>query len=99
MLDIIGELLFWLEDYKFSKRKKVRRELKKENNHPKKLLINPVWKLFGIFLVFIIIAKLIIRHFFFSNYEKKHTTKKIAEIELILEHKKTQSEYILKNLM
>ncbi|WP_452227597.1 hypothetical protein [Lacinutrix sp. MEBiC02404] len=86
MLDIIGELLFWREDYKFAKRKKARREFEKENNLPKKLMIHPVWKLFGIFIVFVLIAKLVIGHFFFSDYGTKKTTEKIAEIELILEN-------------
>ena len=86
MLDIIGEILFWREDYKFAKRKKARREFEKENNLPKKLMIHPVWKLFGIFIVFVLIAKLVIGHFFFSDYRTKKTTEKIAEIELILEN-------------
>ena len=84
MLDIIGELLFWREDYKFAKRKKARREFEKENNLPEKLMIHPVWKLLGIFLLFIIVS----RFFFFSNYGTKKTTEKIAEIELILEKEK-----------
>ncbi|MFL0354813.1 hypothetical protein [Xanthomarina sp. GH4-25] len=89
MLDIIGELLFWREDYKFAKRKKARREFEKENNLPKKLMIHPVWKLFGIFMFFVLIAKLVIGHFFFSDYGTKKTTEKIAEIELILENEKS----------
>ena len=88
MLDIIGELLFWREDYKFAKRKKARREFEKEHNLPKKLMIHPVWKLFGIFMVFVLISKLVIGHFFFSDYGTKKTTNKIAEIELILENEK-----------
>jgi len=36
ILDLLGELLFWREDYKFYKRKKERRKLEKENNLPKK---------------------------------------------------------------
>ena len=88
MLDIIGELLFWREDYKFAKRKKARREFEKENNLPKKLMIHPVWKLFGFFMIFVLIAKLVIGHFFFSDYGTKKTTEKIAEIELILENEK-----------
>ena len=89
MLDIIGELLFWREDYKFAKRKKARREFEKENNLPKKLMIHPVWKLFGIFIVFVLISKLVIGHFYFSDYGTKKTTEKIAEIELILENEKS----------
>ena len=86
MLDLIGELLFWREDYKFAKRKKARREFEKENNLPEKLMIHPVWKLFGIFMVIGLIANLTIGHFFFSEYGTKKTTEKIAKIELILEN-------------
>ena len=88
MLDIIGELLFWREDYKFSKRKKARREFEKENNLPQKLMIHPVWKLFGFFMIFVFIAQLFIVHFFFSDYGTKKTAEKITEIELILENER-----------
>ena len=89
MLDIIGELLFWREDYKFAKRKKARREFEKENNLPKKLMIHPVWKLFGIFMIFVLIAKLVIGHFYFSDYGAKKTVEKMTEIERILEKEKS----------
>ncbi|OBX22402.1 MULTISPECIES: hypothetical protein [Bizionia] len=88
MLDVIGELLFWREDSKFAKRKKARREFEKENHLPKKLMIHPVWQLFGIFMLLVLIAKLVIGHFFFSDYGTKKTTEKIAKIELILENEK-----------
>ncbi len=86
---ITGELLFWREDYKFSKRKKARREFEKENNLSKKLMIHPVWKLLGIFVLFGLIVKLVIGYFHFSDYGGKKTTEKIAEIELILEKEKS----------
>ncbi|QXP78731.1 MULTISPECIES: hypothetical protein [Winogradskyella] len=89
MLDIIGELLLWREDYKFAKRKKARREFEKENKLPKKIMIHPTWKAFGIFMVFMLIAKLVIGHFFFSNYGTKKASEKIAEIEIILENEKS----------
>ena len=85
---LIGDLLFWREDYKFSKRKKARREFEKENNLPKKLMIHPVWKLLGIILIVIFVLRLIIGYFFFSDYGEKKTIKKINEIELILEKEK-----------
>ncbi|WP_435416269.1 hypothetical protein [Polaribacter aestuariivivens] len=88
MLNIIGELLFWREDYKFYKRKKVRREFEAENNLPKKLMIHPVWKLLGIFIGFVLISKIIITYFFFSDFGEKKTAEKIIEIELILEKEK-----------
>ncbi len=91
---LIGELLFWREDYKFSKRKKARREFEKENNLPKKIMIHPVWKLFGIILIIAFVAKLVIGYFFFSDYGTKKTNEKIAEIELILtEEKKSLGIY------
>ncbi len=85
---LVGEFLFWREDYKFSKRKKVRRKFEKENNLPKKLMIHPVWKLFGIFIIFIFVTRLIIGYFFFSDYGEKKTAEKIDRIELILVEEK-----------
>ena len=91
---IIGDFLFWRKDHKFRKRKKARREFEKENNLPKKLMIHPVWKLLGIFLIFFFVAKLVIGTFFFSNYGAKKTSEKINEIELILQkEKKAQGIY------
>ncbi|WAC02142.1 hypothetical protein N7U66_20600 [Lacinutrix neustonica] len=84
MLDIIGDLLLWREDYKFAKRKKAGREYEKENNLPKKLMIHPVWKLFGILLLFIIV----VRFFFFSDYGQRKTVEKIDKIDQILEKEK-----------
>ena len=89
MLDIIGELLFWREDYTFYKRKKARRKFERENNLPKKLMIHPVWKLFGTFLIFVVVSKLVIGHFYFSDFGTKKTAEKMAEIELILEKEKS----------
>lgn len=88
MLDSIGDLLFWREDYKFSKRKKARRAFEKENNLPKKLMLHPVWKLLGILFIFAFISRLVIGYFFFSDRGTKLTTQKLAEIELILENEK-----------
>lgn len=88
MLDLIGELLFWREDYKFSKRKKARRKYEREHNLPKKLMIHPVWKLLGILLFFGLTLKILVGYLFFSDYGTKITKEKIAEIELILEKEK-----------
>ena len=78
MLNIIGELLFWREDYKFYKRKKVRREFEAENNLPKKLMIHPVWKLLGIFIGFVLISKIIITYFFFSDFGESSLNVKVS---------------------
>lgn len=88
MLEVIGNLLFWREDCKFSKRKKERREFEKENNLPKKLMIHPVWGLFGLILIFVILLRLLIGYVFFSDYGTNKTQKKITEIVQILEDEK-----------
>ena len=88
MLDIIGELLFWREDYKFAKRKKARRKFEKENNLPKKLLIHPVLKLLGIFIIFGLVTKSMVGYFFFTGLGEEKTAEKITEIKLILEKEK-----------
>ena len=86
--EIIAELLFWREDYKYSKRKKARREFEKENNLPQKLMIHPIWKLFVFLLIFSLVTWLTIGYFFFSDYGEKKTAEKITEIEQILEKEK-----------
>ena len=92
MTDLIawltGEFLFWREDYRFSKRKKARREFEKENNLSKTLMIHPVWKLLGIFVIFGLLVKLVVGYFFFTDYGRNKTSEKIIEIELILEKEK-----------
>ncbi|MEY8848598.1 hypothetical protein AB9K26_07270 [Psychroserpens sp. XS_ASV72] len=93
MLDIISELLWWHEDYKFSKRKKKRREFEKQNNLPKKLMIHPVWKLFGI--LFLVAIPII---YFILPNGNKVTLEKIAEIQMILEKEKNDLESYPANL-
>lgn len=89
MLDLIGELLLWREDYKFSKEKKSRRQFEKENNLPKKIMIHPVWKLAIILVISILLLKLVIGYVFFSDYGLKQTSEKIVEINKILEKERT----------
>ncbi|WP_027127227.1 hypothetical protein [Gelidibacter mesophilus] len=88
--ELIGNILCIIEDLKFWKKKKARRKFEKENNLPKKLMINPIWKLAGIFLIFIIVARLVIGYLFFADYGATKTAEKIAEIELILEKEKKE---------
>ena len=90
MFDIIAEILYWFEDYKFWKKKKACRKFEKENNLPKKLMIHPVLKLLGIIMIFAVITRLIVGLFYFANLEKKETNKKMAQIELILEKEKNE---------
>jgi len=87
---IIGEILFWFEDDKFRKRKKARRKYEKENNLPKKLMIHPAIRILGLSLAFILVVKIIIGYFYLSDYGIKETSKKIAEIQLILEDEKRE---------
>ena len=89
MLDLIGELLLWREDYKFSKSKKARRQFEKENNLPKKIMIHPVWKVAIILVISILLLKLVIGYVFFSDYGLKQTSEKIVEINKILEKERT----------
>jgi len=89
MLELIGELLFWREDYKFSKRKKARRVHEKENKLPKTFMIHPVWKLLGIILIVGFIGKLLISYFYVSDYGNRKTTQNIEKIEMILAQEKS----------
>jgi amino acid transporter len=89
--ELIAHILSIIEDIKFWKKKKERRKFEKENNLPKKLMIHPLWKLLGILLIFIFLAKFAMGHFFFSNHGEKKTIEKITEIELILEKEKSSS--------
>ncbi len=86
---IIGEILFWIEDFRFWKKKRVRRKLEKEKNLPKKIMIYPAIKILGLGLVFIFFLR-IVGYFYFSDYGKKETSKTIEEIEFILEKEKKE---------
>ena len=56
MVDILGFLLGLLSDLVFWKKKRKRRKLEKENNLPKKVMINPVSKvLIGIIIILILL--------------------------------------------
>jgi len=90
MTDLIATILSLIEDFKFWKKKKARRKFEKENNLPKKLMIHPVWKLFGILLILFVITKLIVGLFYFSNYGINETNKKMTEIGQILEDEKNK---------
>lgn len=96
--EIAGELLFWREDYKFAKRKKERRKFEKENNLPKKLMVNPVWML----VVAFIITALLFGFLFLPNSNTQNTIDKITKVELLLEEeKKTFGKYpdVLKTIV
>ncbi len=88
MLDLIANLLSLKMDFDFWKKKKARRKFERENNLPKKIMIHPIWKMFGFIMIFVIITKTLIGHFFLSDYKKNKTIKKISKIELILEKQK-----------
>ena len=79
--DLFYELKFW-------KKKKARRKFEKENNLPKKVMIHPYLKFFGVFLMIIFTARLLFGNFLFSNNGESRTTEKITEIEQILENEK-----------
>ena len=86
IFNLIAELLFWREDYKFSKLKKERREFEKQNNLPKKIMIHPVWKLLGI-LIFVGISISFLFSFLGPNLMgEKRTKEKITRIENLLEN-------------
>ena len=89
MLDLIGMLLSWREDYKFSNIVKARRKFEDENNLPKKIMIHPVWKLLGILVILFFILNSVIGYVFFSDYGLKQTSEKIVEINKILEKERT----------
>ncbi len=87
---IIGEILVWVEEIKFWKKKKARRKYEKENNLPKKLMIHPLIKILVLGLVLFFILRILIGYFYFSNHGENETSEKIAKIESILENEKTQ---------
>lgn len=89
MLDLIGMLLSWREDYKFSNIVKARRKFEDENNLPKKIMIHPVWKLLGILVILSFILNSVIGYVFFFDYGLKQTSEKIVEINKILEKERT----------
>lgn len=89
-----GELFFWREDYSFSKRKKARRALEKEQNLPKKLMISPIVIVIGVLLLIVVVLKLVSSSYFNPNKGINKTSEKITKIELLLEKRKsTLGEY------
>jgi hypothetical protein len=85
---IAGEILLWIEEIKFWKKKKARRKYEKENNLPKKLMIHPAIKVLGLGIALIFILKILIGYFYFSNRGENETSEKIAKIVSILDKEK-----------
>ena len=59
MLDIIGNILELFNDILFWRRKKKRRKYEKENNLPKKRMINPLTQILISLLVILLVLKLL----------------------------------------
>jgi hypothetical protein len=93
---LVGEVLMLIEEINFWKKIKKRRKFEKENNLPKKLMIHPVIKLFGFFLILILLPIT----WLLSSKDKgiKQTTQKISEIEFILKNEKETFGIYPKNL-
>ena len=91
MIDLIGEILLFIEDLKFWKKKKVRRKYEKENNLPEKLMIHPFLKFFLLGMGFIIFARIIIGYFYLNDLGNKKTKEKISKIENILQKEKNEN--------
>ena len=86
--ELFAQILFWREDYKFSKKKKARRQFQKENNLPKKIMIHPVLTVF-ILAIVLIPSSIGIFNFMKSNFfGRKNTVEKISKIKAILENEK-----------
>jgi len=88
MGEIIAELLLLWEDLKFWKKKKARRKFEKENNLPKKLMIRTSTLVLLIAVGFIIVARILIGIFHFTDKGTGNTTEKIAKITAILNEEK-----------
>jgi hypothetical protein len=88
MGEIIAELLLLWEDLKFWKKKKARRKFEKENNLPKKLMIRTSTLVLLIAVGFIIVARILIGIFYFTDKGTGDTTEKIAKITAILNEEK-----------
>ena len=89
MGEIIAELLLIWEDLKFWKKKKARRKFEEENNLPKKLMIRTSTLVLLIAIGFIIVARILIGIFYFTDKGTGDTTEKIAKIAAILNQEKT----------
>lgn len=85
MLEIVAEILSWIQDLIFWRKKKKRRKFEKRHNLPKKRMINPLDKLVGILLFLVVVLYIIYYVFFSSIIGNKKTLNKIVEIELKLE--------------
>ncbi|MUU78124.1 hypothetical protein [Winogradskyella endarachnes] len=88
MFDVLAELLYCREDYKYRKRLKARRKFEDENNLPRKIIIHPVWRLIFIVVLVIVMVRLIVGFIFVSDNGLKQTSKQILVINEILEKEK-----------
>ncbi|OSY87936.1 hypothetical protein WH52_07790 [Tenacibaculum holothuriorum] len=59
MLDLIGEVLVVINDILFWRRKKKRRKFEKENNLPKKRMVNPLAQIIIGLIVLIVIFRVL----------------------------------------
>lgn len=94
ILEVGAEILVFLEDLKFWKKKRAQRKFEKENGLPKKIMINPTsfYYLSALAILIVLITILIFTNALVSKNDKQ--LEKITELEQLLElEKKYQGSY------
>lgn len=84
----VGDLLFWREDYKFSKKVKKRRKFEEENNLPRKFMMHPVLQLLLIIFGILLVLRFTTLFFRSNFYGDNKTKEKLNKIVLLLEDEK-----------
>jgi general secretion pathway protein G len=88
MLDIIIDFLLHYLHFDFLKEKKKRREFERANSLPKKKMIHPNVKIYGILLLILFSIFCLIGFYRYNYSNKNDTLDKISKIETLLEKNK-----------
>lgn len=88
MAELLAELLLWIEDIKFWRRKKKRRKLEKEEGLPRKTMYHPVTVVFVIAGAIFILLTTVFSFFNASHSGIEETQKNMVAIQTILEEEK-----------
>ncbi|MEP1488210.1 MAG: hypothetical protein ABJK28_07260 [Algibacter sp.] len=89
ILELIGDLLSFFTDLQFNKDRKKRRAFEKENNLPKKLMINPNHIALASFITLVVLFCFGYTFYQHIYSNKKNTIKELTKIDTILIETKT----------
>ncbi len=99
LFNVIADFFLIFDKSRFDRKKKERRQYEKENNLPKKVMIYPLWILFGILILLLLTLRTTNGYFNYSKKGINRTKKKMVQIQKILEEEKESTgkypEYLI----